>query len=308
MLALELKTFVIAPKIVDNLLPVTQDCANVVMDKLFKGKKLEDGEELINVGSCLELLHLTALGCMSKQEHITRFWQLMVSTTVCMALSYKQPVEHTILMLQLLSTSILPDSFGMVIVTGNPQTKESHINFVLDYISNPLHGTRYKPGNEDDPEGTPLIPMEAHHVLRIRLEVLQLLTSMTRSPFAGAAMATHSQTIPRLVCLISDELDALYDHGAGQASSALIITLATRLLYHLTTQHESEINMQQKLRAIHGGSHKYLLVLARLNFKEDDLVLESGIADDVPRLALEMLEGAVTPDEGDQILRAFEPA
>jgi len=63
--------------------------------------------------------------------------------------------------------------------------------------------------------------------------------------------------------------------------------------------------MQQKLSQIQGGSQKYLLVLARLNFSEDDLVLESGIGPDVPKLALEMLESAVTPEEGDEIFGAF---
>ena len=63
--------------------------------------------------------------------------------------------------------------------------------------------------------------------------------------------------------------------------------------------------MQQKLTQIHGGPQKYLLVLARLNFSDDDLVLERGIAPDIQGLALEMLESAVTPEEGDKIFEAF---
>jgi hypothetical protein len=231
----------------------------------------------------------------------------MITQTLCMTLSYKQPLAITELMLKLLSTSILPTSFGMVIPSGDPQIKASHANYMLDYLSDILYGTRYKPSLPGDDADVPLLPVETHHMQRLRLAILQLFTSMTRSPFASAALATHKHTIPRLICLMSDELDALYDHGAGRASSALIVTLATRLLYHLTTRHEGEINLQQKLSAVQGASHKYLLVLARLNFSEEELVLESGIAGDVPGLALEMLEGAVTPDEGDQILGAFLP-
>jgi len=63
--------------------------------------------------------------------------------------------------------------------------------------------------------------------------------------------------------------------------------------------------MQKKLTAIHGGTHKYLLCLARLNFSDDDLVLESGIDPDVAACALEMLELVVTPEEGDAIQSAF---
>lgn len=78
-----------------------------------------------------------------------------------------------------------------------------------------------------------------------------------------------------------------------------------RLLYHLVTKYDSIIDMQKKLSVIHGGSQKYLLCLSRLNFSEDDLVLESGIDSDVAGYALEMLELVVTPEEGDSIEMAF---
>lgn len=48
-----------------------------------------------------------------------------------------------------------------------------------------------------------------------------------------------------------------------------------------------------------------MVCLARLNFSEDDLVLECGIGADVAACALEMLELAVTPEEGDAIHSAF---
>jgi hypothetical protein len=63
--------------------------------------------------------------------------------------------------------------------------------------------------------------------------------------------------------------------------------------------------MQKKLSVIHGGSQKYLLCLSRLNFSEDDLIVESGIDADVAAYALEMLELVVTPEEGDAIHSAF---
>lgn len=63
--------------------------------------------------------------------------------------------------------------------------------------------------------------------------------------------------------------------------------------------------MQQKLSVIHGGTQKYLISLARLNFSEDDLVLEAEIDAEVAECAHEMLELAVTPEEGDAIHAAF---
>jgi hypothetical protein len=77
-----------------------------------------------------------------------------------------------------------------------------------------------------------------------------------------------------------------------------------RLLFHLVTKHE-DMNMQQKLAVIPGGSQKYLLALSRLNFSEYDLVLESGIDADIIPCALELLERFVSPEEADAIHDAF---
>ncbi len=87
-------------------------------------------------------------------------------------------------------------------------------------------------------------------------------------------------------------------------SSARIITLSLRLLYHLITTHERTIKVLEKMAVIAGGIQKYQLCLARLNFF-DDGVLEAGIGSDIPMLALELLEGVVTMEEADAIHEAF---
>jgi hypothetical protein len=46
--------------------------------------------------------------------------------------------------------------------------------------------------------------------------------------------------------------------------------------------------------------------LARLNFAEEDLVLEAGIDAETVELAHELLELAVTPDEGEEISEMFD--
>lgn len=81
--------------------------------------------------------------------------------------------------------------------------------------------------------------------------------------------------------------------------------LTIRLLHHLITKHDKSINMQKKLSEIHGGNQKYLICLARLNFSEDDLVLDSEIEPEIAECAHELLELAVTPEEGDAIHAAF---
>jgi hypothetical protein len=293
-LALELKTLIIAPYIIDTLVPIAQLTADLVAIPRFGTESTEPFDKDINPSSCLAVLHLAALGCMNEASDIKRFWRLLRWDFILLLLSTNQPTEDYEMMLKLLSTSVFSDSFGMI-VPEDPTTQRKYTGYIIDRITYPLFEIPYMP------TGTDKVPADV--LLHLRLEILHLMISMTRSPHASLALANHPNAVGRLVSLISDELDTLYDYNAGHQSSALIITLATRLLYHLVTAYD--LDMQSKLAPIHGGTQKYLLVLSRLNFAEDDLVLESGIDMDVQGLALEMLNLKVTPEEVDEVNGAF---
>ncbi|KAL2267959.1 hypothetical protein VTJ83DRAFT_5236 [Remersonia thermophila] len=108
------------------------------------------------------------------------------------------------------------------------------------------------------------------------------------------------------------QVGALGDGLAEQAHPMFflcrIISQATSLLHFLVTDpRTSEVaNISTKLAAAHGGSQRYFLTLARLNFAEEDLVLEAGIDADTVERAHELLELAVTPDEGEEIGEMFD--
>jgi hypothetical protein len=86
-----------------------------------------------------------------------------------------------------------------------------------------------------------------------------------------------------------------------------IIAQITALLHFLITDPRTSnvANMPAKLAASHGGSHRYLITLARLAFAEQDLVLEAGISARTVDLAHDLLELAVTPDEGEGVGEVF---
>ena len=88
-----------------------------------------------------------------------------------------------------------------------------------------------------------------------------------------------------------------------------IIAQITALLHFLVTDPRTSnaANMPAKLAASHGGSHRYLITLARLAFAEEDLVLEAGISARTVELAHDLLELAVTPDEGEGVGEVFGP-
>ncbi|TVY84456.1 hypothetical protein LSUE1_G001278 [Lachnellula suecica] len=290
-LALELKTTAIGPFVVDTIVPLTQLTADIIIIPRFQTKPTNGHEKDIDVSACLGLLHLVALGCMCEQQHILHFWKLMRFDFVLVMLSTNHPTSEFEMMLQILSTSVFRDSFGAILAD-----RSVHDN-ILDRLTYPMSEVPLLPGSSKR--------MDLGVLSDLRFKVIQLMTSMTRSPFASKAMAMHPLAIGRIVGLISDELDELYDYKARHAESARIISLATRLLYYLVTKFDDEIDMQKKLSVIRGGSQKYLLCLSRLNFSEDDLVLESGIDPDIAGCALEMLELVVTPEEGDAIHSAF---
>ena len=87
-----------------------------------------------------------------------------------------------------------------------------------------------------------------------------------------------------------------------------IISQGTWLLHFLVTDSRTSdaTKMSAKLAASYGGSQRYFLTLARLNFAEEDLVLEAGIDAETVELAHELLELAVTPDEGEEIGEMFD--
>ncbi|KAK4095926.1 hypothetical protein N658DRAFT_459540 [Parathielavia hyrcaniae] len=87
-----------------------------------------------------------------------------------------------------------------------------------------------------------------------------------------------------------------------------IISRATWFLHYLVTDQRTAgvANVSAKLAASHGGSQRYCLTLARLTFAEEDLVLEAGIDAETVELAHELLELAVTPDEGEEISEMFD--
>ncbi|KAK3688925.1 hypothetical protein B0T22DRAFT_460487 [Podospora appendiculata] len=110
--------------------------------------------------------------------------------------------------------------------------------------------------------------------------------------------------------LNSDYFPASSDDDGYEETFPLLyqlITRATLLLHTLITNPRTAnvVNVAAKLAASLGGAQRYLLTLARLSFADDDLVLEAGIEAETSEFAHELLELAVTPDEGEGVGELF---
>ncbi|KAK5651873.1 hypothetical protein OQA88_11532 [Cercophora sp. LCS_1] len=131
-------------------------------------------------------------------------------------------------------------------------------------------------------------------------------SNKAEDPFA----ALDRMELDPIKSINEDDVPVQIDEDADDDVSTLlcrIIALVVRLLHTLITDSRcaSRVDMGTQLASLSGGPQRYLLALARLNFAEEDLVLESGIDAETADLAHDLLELAVTPDDGEGMMELF---
>ena len=162
----------------------------------------------VNTTECLEILLLVAHDCSQQPEDATRFWRRMRLDFLSVILRTWQPVGDVQLVLKLLCYSVQENSFGTiadVADTGVIQTNpEQHIidRFTAALVEPP----RVLEGEE---------PYNAVEIAEMRLQALYLIEKMCDKRYCGEALAKSPLAIGRLVRVMNDELNALYDHKYG---------------------------------------------------------------------------------------------
>lgn len=219
--ALELKTLAIAPFVIDSLLKVAQQTCDLVAIPRFKREPCKQFDGVVDVSACLAVIHLAAMGCMVDQDHNIRFWRCVRLDFVLMMLSQHQPPEDFDMTLQLLSISTMVDSIGPKAVDHDEQQKQ--VGYIIDRISLLLISSPSAP--EGISKHNPSV------ISNLRLQILRTFNSFCQTAWGTEALALHKFAIGRLVKLMSDELDALYDHRSShqQRSVALEFELCASL-------------------------------------------------------------------------------
>jgi len=205
--ALELRTTFIAPHVIDDLAPLIKRLIDPLLLKRFRETlKHEPHDTKTGSTAGLSLLYITALGCMCEEKHIVRLWRFLHFDMTMVAFTPNQQMVDMELMLRLLSTSVTKTSFGAPAQDEN----SNHTIFtnILDKLTLFIVNVPNKPYSVEK--------YDTATVASFRIQILQLFTSMTRSPYAGRLMVQHRDLIGRLVKLISDELDVLYDYKPGR--------------------------------------------------------------------------------------------
>ncbi|KAK4692351.1 hypothetical protein P7C71_g4832, partial [Lecanoromycetidae sp. Uapishka_2] len=284
-----------APDLTNNLMSLVQLTADIILVPRCKKQPPRPDRASISATDCLEIMQMMAYDCQNETSETNRFWRTMRFDFIMMLLNLVNPLSEIHLMLSLLHTSILDDTFAMIIPpnNGNQDASEAH---VIDNLSHLLINTPRPPPGDNPPD--------AAELCGLRLDVLTLFEGMCTSTHSASALATHRLVIGCLVRLMNDSLNALYDYTFTFSHHTALVNTSTRLLFHLTSNYAHLINMQAKLSLVPGGEKKYLIALTRLAFSEGGFY-EGGIDDDVVDCAHQMLEARVSPEEAEGLVEAF---
>ncbi|UKZ83160.1 hypothetical protein TrVFT333_010965 [Trichoderma virens FT-333] len=326
----QLHTSSVAPLIISRLVPVAQTTIFTVAEG---PSRLSDGaaanndehamlEQQIDTTHILSLLYTASLACATTPTETedgvrytsAAFWKLISLDFTLLLLMPKQKTVDIIGMLDLLATSSLPDSIGPI---SDEKDAISVARAVIERVSAKLM---------EHPRAT-TTPAQKRSV---RLAALRTLVTFARHEFGAKQLASHDNALPRLVACLSTSIDELYDQPIPPSilpplpdvmtSSSLkfaesttsaelyrIISQCVTLIHTLATDPctANLADITRKLSLSHGGSQRYLIALGRLTFAEEDLVMEAGIEGEVVEAAHELLEMAVTPDEGEIVSEAF---
>lgn len=326
----QLHTSSVAPLIISRLVPVAQ---TIIFTVAEGPSRLSDGtvannddhailEQQIDTSQILSLLYTASLACATTPTETEEgvkytsaaFWKLISLDFTLLLLMPKQKITDIIGMLDLLATSSLPDSIGPI---SDEKDTLSVARAVIERVSAKLM---------EHPRAT-TTPAQKRSV---RLTALRTLITFARYEFGAKQLASHDNAIPRLVACLSTSIDELYDQPIppsilpplpeAMTSSSLkfsesttsaelyrIISQCVTLIHTLATDPctANLADITRKLSLSHGGSQRYLIALGRLTFAEEDLIIEAGIDGEVVEAAHELLEMAVTPDEGETVSEAF---
>lgn len=302
-------------------------------------------EENISAAACLETLIIIA-GLVLDDSALTReLWALITPEVVLLMLAPCQPINELALMLELITTSIFPETFGAICTPDDQQQIEMYTVDKICYLlwdppklvmrhtqawrarqrekrqsklrtSWSRSGTAHEEPEEPQPS--------AIEICEFRMKVLGVLaklavTSLPHPHKTGieehrgtSLVLFHPTAIARLTRLIYDKVNDLYTSSLGLRDlDAQLINRAVAILHHLLLSpqaiaKDSKLDLSKSLSSVLAGVHRFRVALSRITFREGlKNGMDEGITSDTAQRANEILEEYVTPDEAVQILEAF---
>ncbi|KAI7278074.1 hypothetical protein KC332_g17152 [Hortaea werneckii] len=278
--------------------------------------------EQIDVDEMMEfLLRLAQSAIIVGPTRVEDFWKCMELPFTLLMLNKAQPISQSTTTLRLLSTSSLSTTFGPIVPprsedAASGQSKQE--TAIIDRLTILLFETPKPPPDEP--------AYSEAELAELRNEILLVFRELCLTDHGGLLLAQHRSAVGRLVRFLHGQMEKLHllppaptpspsspeDPNTKDASYppahplvAQTINTTTRLLYHLLRTYDTTLHLGQKLQAVAGGYHKFLVSMTRIAFS-DQLVLEAGIEDEVAEAAHAVLDNMLSPEEGEAIGRAVE--
>ena len=288
-------------------------------------KTSEQVAEHIDVDEILDFLHHLCGAASLSAERIETFWQNMEFTFTLLMLNKALPISQIITTLQILSTSVLPMTFGPIChqdIEGQAERQARQERDTIDRLMSLLLEMLEVP--KDEPAYTD------QEITKLRIGILNVLKALCLTDHGGLLLAQHRSAIGRLIRFLDGQVNQLYttrpslsleyppepnssrnDEESSQpihpphALLTTTVNTTVRLLYHLLRTHDSTINFGQKMSVIKGGYHRFIVSMTRIAFAEQ-IVFEAGIEDEVVEAAHSILDNILSPEEGEAIVKAVE--
>lgn len=311
-------------KLVEEAVPICLQSIDLVVTPVIQSQHAsfsatfdhnaqDDLATKVNVDEVVEFLLFINQSAALNPERLETFWQHIHFKGSLLMLNKVQPLPRIKEALQILSTSILDTTFG--VISSDAAQQEQQEQTTVDRLATWLFETPRAPKDEKS--------YTEEELAELRIETLSVFKKMCLTDHGGQLLARHRFAIAKLVKFLHGQVGKLYnirpyacrrrrssssdDDSQPSIHDLTISTINTtvRVLHHVLRTFDESIDLTGKLEVERGGYHAFLISMSRVAFSEQ-LVFEAGIEMEVIEAAHDILDNVLSPEEGEAIVKAVE--
>ncbi|KAK6336999.1 hypothetical protein TWF718_009785 [Orbilia javanica] len=288
------------PIILEQFVEILQKTVMLNSLERFKGR-YDRINPLVDVEKCLSLFETVALGVLVNDELSRHFWSLVQPDFIAPFMTYNQPISHIRLILNTLPSSVFSTSYGPI--SPDPLQQKDYERVTLIHASF-LLTTEPKA----DPAAHP--GHRRAEILSIRTAILTFYSCIASTTHGITSLVTNSnwQALSRIIVRLHHELEEVYEDRYGMKNSVKFINNGVSFIHRVLKLQTSNDDIERLLgsNAHNGNGYKHLVVFARVAFvKEGGYLSRAGVLPETVEMAMEVLEGSVTMEQGDEIWGLF---
>jgi hypothetical protein len=322
--ALYFELSAIVSKLVEEAVPICLQTIDLVVTPVIQSQHAsfsatfdhnaqEDLAVKVDVDEVVDFLYFINQSAALSSERLETFWQHIHFKGSLLMLNKVQPLPRIVQALQILSTSILDATFG--VINSDPSQQEQQEQTSVDRLAAWLFETPRAPKGEQ--------PYTEEELAELRLETIKIFKRICLTDHGGQLLAKHRFAIAKLIKFLHGQVGKLYKirphacrrrHGSSSDDddqptihdlTIAAINTTVRVLHHILRTFDESIDLTSKLEVERGGYHAFLISMSRVAFSEQ-LVFEAGIETEVIEAAHDILDNVLSPEEGEAIVKAVE--